>query len=304
MTPFTEARPDDDTDLTPMNHLRRPSPFRRSVLCLTLGTLILQPIAVSAQVIATTSGAYRPQVGAAQNGVTVVQINAPSGAGVSRNQYQQFDVTPRGVVLNNSPVVAQTQLAGAIEGNANLSSGSARIILNEVTSNLPSALNGFMEVGGSKADVVVANPNGITCNGCGFINTSRGALITGTPVFGASGNLDAFRVTGGNVALEGTGLNGSNTDQIDLIARAVQVNAAFWGKNANIIAGPNQVAYADLSATPMTGIGSAPAVAIDVAALGGMYANKIRLVGTEAGVGVASAGTLAAQAEDLTIDSA
>ncbi|RWA48148.1 hypothetical protein AU476_33305 [Cupriavidus sp. UYMSc13B] len=35
-----------------------------------------------------------------------------------------------------------------------------------------------------------------------------------------------------------------------------------------------------------------------------MYANRIRLIGTEAGVGVRSAGTLAAQAGDFSIDSA
>jgi len=107
MKHITEAHPRDKNDLTPMDCLRRPSHLQRGILWLTLGTLILQPIAVSAQVIATTAGANGPQVGTAQNGITVVQINAPSGAGVSRNQYQQFDVPTRGIVLNNSPVVTR-----------------------------------------------------------------------------------------------------------------------------------------------------------------------------------------------------
>lgn len=281
----------------------RPTRFQRTVLWLTLCTFVAQPIAASAQVISAASGSHQPRVDSAANGVPVVQITTPSAAGVSHNQYQQYSVTPQGVILNNSPGIVQTQQAGYIDGNPNLSAGAARIILNEVISNLPSNLRGYTEVGGAKAEVIIANPNGITCDGCGFINTSRGVLTTGTPVFGASGSLDAFRVVGGNIAINGAGLNASNTDQVDLIARAVQVNAALWGNTLNVITGANQVAYAGLGTQVIAGSGAQPSVSIDVALLGGMYANKIRLVGTEAGVGVVSAGTLAAQAGDLSIDS-
>ena len=282
----------------------RLSPLRRGILWVSLLAFVLQPMAAMAQVIATPGGLYKPSIEAAANGVPIVQIVTPSAAGVSRNQYEQFNVAAQGLILNNSPVLVQTQQAGWISGNANLIGSPARIILNEVNSKLPSDLRGYMEVAGQKAEVIVANPNGITCNGCGFINTSRGLLTTGTPVFGASGSLDAFRVTGGSIAINGAGLNDTSTEQIDLIARAVQVNAAIWGKNLNVIAGANQVAYPDLATQSINTSEAAPTVAIDVAALGGMYANKIRLIGTEAGVGVASAGTLAAQAGDLRIDSA
>lgn len=276
------------------------SPFKRWVLWLTLTAFVGQPLAAAAQVVAAGS-TPGTRVGAAQNGVPVVQIATPSGAGVSHNQYQQFNVDQRGVVLNNSRTLTQTQQAGWIEGNANLNNGTARIILNEVTSNLPSSLNGYTEVAGQKAEVVIANPNGITCDGCGFINTSRGVLTTGTPVFGGSGSLDAFRVSGGNITLQGNGLNGSNLDQLDLIARSVQVNANLWAQNLNVITGPNRVDYASLGVQLIPGQTGQPTVGIDVAALGGMYANKIRLVGTEAGVGVNVAGTLAAQAGDLQL---
>ena len=126
----------------PSDAIHAPSLFKRIVLWITLTTFVLQPIAASAQVISASTGNYQTQVGAAQNGVPVVQINAASGAGVSRNQYYQYSPTAQGVVLNNSQVVVQTQLAGVIEGNANLAGGVARIILNEVTSNLPSNLRG------------------------------------------------------------------------------------------------------------------------------------------------------------------
>lgn len=300
MKPFattaTAIRPNTQPALTPC---------RRAVVWFSLISFVAQPLIVTAQVVADPgAGKYRPTVEAAPNGVPLVQITAPTGGGVSRNQYSDYSPDQRGVVLNNSNVVVQTQQAGWIVGNPNLTGSTARIILNEVTSTNPSNLRGYTEVAGSKADVIIANPNGITCNGCGFINTSRGVLTTGTPVFGGDGSLNAFRVTGGNIAFQGDGMIGTGADQIDLIARAVQVNADLWAKNLNVVTGANQVDYATLAATTLAGTGAAPTVSIDVAALGGMYANKIRLVGTEAGVGVANAGKLMAQAGDIGIDSA
>ncbi|MCE5180969.1 MAG: filamentous hemagglutinin N-terminal domain-containing protein, partial [Betaproteobacteria bacterium] len=278
-------------------------PLRKAIAWVTLWAFIFQPLAATAQVIADpAAGANRPQVGTTLSGVPIVQIVAPSAAGVSHNQYQQFNVDPQGLILNNSTGVTSTQLGGFVEGNANLTGGSARIILNEVTSANPSALLGYIEVAGSKAEVVIANPNGITCNGCGFINTTRGVLVTGTPMFGGSGSLDAFRVTGGSIAISGAGLNSSSTDQIDLIARSIQVNGDIWAKNLNIVAGANQVNYSDLGVQLIQSDANIPTVGIDVALLGGMYANKIHLVGTEAGVGVVNAGNIAAQAGDLVID--
>ncbi|MFP3700680.1 hypothetical protein SB758_34970, partial [Burkholderia sp. SIMBA_013] len=47
--------------------------------------------------------------------------------------------------------------------------------------------------------------------------------------------------------------------------------------------------------------GDAPAFALDVGALGGMYSQKIVLVGTEHGVGVRNAGTMGAQAGQLLV---
>lgn len=268
-------------------------PLARRLLVWTLVvSLIVQPLAATAQVVA--AGGAGTQVGAAPNGVPLVQIAAPNGAGVSRNQYQQFNVDPRGLILNNSNAIVQTQLGAWIAANPNLGGATARIILNEVVGNLPSNLNGFTEVAGTKADVVIANPNGITCNGCGFINTARGTLTTGTPVFGGDGSLNAFRVGSGNVSITGSGLNATGTDRVDILARAIQVNAGIWAGELNMVTGANQVDYLTLGTQSIAGQGMQPSVALDVAALGGMYAGKITLVGTEAGVGVNSQGTIAA----------
>ncbi|MEX1827162.1 hemagglutinin repeat-containing protein [Luteibacter sp. CQ10] len=256
------------------------------------------------QVPDAAAGAHRPTMDSAANGVPVVDIVAPNAQGVSHNKYQRFDVDKRGVILNNSAGIVRTQLGGYVAGNDNLKGGEASLILNEVTSALPSTLNGYIEVGGKPAAVVIANPYGITCDGCGIINSQRFTLTTGTPVFGGSGSLDAFHVTGGGIAIGSGGLDGSVVDRTDLIARAVQLNGKLWAKQLDVVTGSNDVGYADASVRANAADASRPAVSIDVAALGGMYADKIRLVGTEAGVGVVSSGAIAAQAGDLQLSSA
>ncbi|URX61283.1 hemagglutinin repeat-containing protein [Luteibacter anthropi] len=275
-------------------------------LAFALGVaLVGTPTASQAQVAGTPGSAQAPHVDTSANGTPVVNITAPTQAGVSHNQYEHFNVDPKGVVLNNSGNVSQSQLAGYIVGNTNLSLGqSARVIVNEVTSANPSNLRGYTEVAGNRAEVVIANPNGITCDGCGFINTTRGTLVTGTPVFGGDGSLAAFRVTRGTLAINGAGLNGAGIDRLDLIARTVVANAKVWANELNVITGANQVNYGDLATQAIQGDGTGTGVSLDVAALGGMYANKIRLLGTEAGVGVRNAGELATQGGDFTITQA
>ncbi|BCN07541.1 hypothetical protein RPSB_46780 (plasmid) [Ralstonia solanacearum] len=260
------------------------------------------PYTVQAQVVAAPgSGAHVIQT---QNGLQQVNIARPNGSGVSLNTYTQFNVPSQGTLLNNAPGITQTQQAGYVNGNPNLlPGGSARIIVNQVTSTSPSTLRGYLEVAGPRAEVVIANPNGILVNGGGFINTSRATLTTGVPVFGGSGSLDAYRVTGGQITVQGAGLNASNVDQVDLIARAVSVNASVYANQLNVVAGANQVDRSTLGATPIAGDGAAPANGIDVSQLGGMYANKILLASTEKGVGVSLRGVAAAQAGDLTLTS-
>src|SRR6201991_1379245 len=154
---------------------------------------------------------------------------------------------------------------------------------------------------GRRAEVVIANGSGISVNGGGFINTSRAVLTTGTPNFAADGSLSGFNVSRGSISIQGAGLNASEVDQVDLLARAVQVNAAIYAKNLNVVTGANAVDHDTLNTTRIAGDGPAPGVSIDVAALGGMYANRIWLVGTENGVGVSLKGIAAAQAGDFIL---
>ncbi|MDN7912151.1 contact-dependent inhibition toxin BcpA [Burkholderia cepacia] len=281
---------------------RRSSTSGVRVVMAGVAALGMLPTLSGAQIVPTPGTST--QVIQTPNGLPQVNVAKPSGAGVSVNTYNQFDVQRAGAILNNSATMVQTQQAGWINGNPNYGAGqAARIIVNQVNSPNPSQIRGALEIAGARAELVIANPSGIFVDGGTFLNTSRATLTTGVPYYGADGSLAGYNVNRGLVTVSGAGLNATGTDQVDLIARAVQVNAAVYAKNLNVIAGAAQVNHDTLAATPIAGDGPAPAVAIDVSQLGGMYSNRIFLASNEFGVGVANAGTIAAQAGDLTLQS-
>ncbi|TAN10727.1 MAG: filamentous hemagglutinin N-terminal domain-containing protein, partial [Burkholderiaceae bacterium] len=255
--------------------------------------------------VSVSSGNTRAYV--SPNGVTIVDIATANAAGLSHNRYTQYNVNPSGLVLNNgnnSTMLRQSQLAGQITANLNLTN-QANVILNEVVANNRSTLAGYTEVLGGRADVVLANPYGITCSGCGFINTDRATLTTGIPTLNADGSLKGFSVNQGDILIQGNGLNGSAQQILDLVTRSVKIDGQVNAQDLGITTGANTWDYASRSVTgPATASGTAPAYAIDSSALGGMYANRIKLVATDAGVGVRMLGDAAAGVDDFTLDAA
>lgn len=279
---------------------RQTSWWQQSLVLLLTSLQLWQPFmmaAYAAEVMPTNAGVSLNQ---AANAVPIVNIATPGTAGISHNTYSQFNVGSNGLILNNSAQPVNTQLGGYVPGNANMAGGPARLILNEVTSANPSHLNGYMEVAGQKADVIVANPYGISCRGCGFINTAKATLSTGKPFFNSDGSLGGFDVKGGTLSIDEGGLNASNTESLALYTRVLELNAALYAKNLQIVAGSNRI-NADGSYSPIATTDTAPAYAIDSSALGGMYANTITLVGTEAGVGMRLSGPVAALTGKLEI---
>ncbi|EOO2407027.1 hemagglutinin repeat-containing protein, partial [Escherichia coli] len=247
-----------------------------------------------------------PQNGAgmdkAANGVPVVNIATPNGAGISHNRFTDYNVGKEGLILNNATgKLNPTQLGGLIQNNPNLKAGGeAKGIINEVTGGNRSLLQGYTEVAGKAANVIVANPYGITCDGCGFINTPHATLTTGRPVMNADGSLQALEVTEGSITINGAGLDGTRSDAVSIIARATEVNAALHAKDLTVTAGANRIT-ADGRVSALKGEGDVPKVAVDTGALGGMYARRIHLTSTESGVGV-NLGNLYARDGDITLD--
>ncbi len=268
-------------------------------LWLASGAVTIQAAGIVAD--ASAPGKQQPTVISTANGTTQVNIQTPSAGGVSRNTYSQFDVGRDGVILNNSHKNTSTQIGGMVTANPWLAKGEAKVILNEVNARNPSQLNGYIEVAGQKADVVIASPSGITCDGCGFINAGRATLTTGTAQM-QDGRITGYQVERGDITVNGSGLDSTRQEHTDIIARAVQVNAAIHAQDLRVTTGRNAVDAAHEKVSALADKGAAkPALALDVAQVGGMYAGKIRLLGTEKGVGVRNAGNIGAEAGTVTL---
>ncbi|MBI0504708.1 filamentous hemagglutinin N-terminal domain-containing protein, partial [Dickeya dianthicola] len=201
----------------------------------------LQPV-LPAWAAGVTVASGNTTLEAAGNGVPVVNIATPDASGLSHNRYHDFNVDNRGLILNNGTAqLTPSQLGGLIQNNPNLSGRAAAAILNEVVSPNRSRLAGYLEVAGQAANVVVANPYGITCSGCGFLNTPRITLTTGTPQFDAAGQLSGLDVRGGDILIDGAGLDASRSDYFGLIARTANLQAGLNAREAQVVLGANRV---------------------------------------------------------------
>ena len=259
------------------------------------------PMALANPVV-PAQGALGPKTEEARNGMTVVNINTPNDKGLSHNQYDAFNVDHKGLILNNANRPVNTELAGYIMGNPNLVGPTANTILNEVTGTGATSMNGALEVAGNKAHVIIANPNGISVNNGTFINANSATLTTGNPIIN-NGSITGYQVQQGSITVGEKGLNASKTARTDLLAEAVQLNGKVWVKDAQVVTGKNAVSVdSSGKVTNVHKTGESSQVGLDVAAIGGMYANSMYLVGTNDGFGVNNQGVLSAQ-NTLTIDS-
>lgn len=272
---------------------------------LTMGLMIVDPLVVPFAYAANpievdTNAPHERQatVGQAGNGITLVNVAGPSAGGVSRNDYTNFNVPQNGVILNNSNQMANTKLGGYVPGNPNMMRGSANVIVNEVTSHNPTEMKGFIEVAGRKASVVVANPNGITVDGGGFINTDRAVLTTGKTEYDSKGNLNSYRVEQGRISINSNGLNAKDANSLQILTEATNVNAGVWANTIETRTGKNTI---DAKTLDTKKIGDSSNVGLDVSAIGGMYANSITMKGTNTGLGVNVKGVVSStQASSIT----
>ncbi|MGE1560055.1 filamentous hemagglutinin N-terminal domain-containing protein [Pantoea septica] len=246
----------------------------------------LHPLFLAISVLVSPAVLANPSTWQHANGTTVVDINTADANGLSHNIWKEFNVDSNGMVLNNSTADLLRE-NGNIAKNPHLAA-SAKVILNEVISTKASQLQGALEVAGQTADVIIANPNGITCTGCSFINTSRTTLTTGTPVM-TDGMLTGFNVKGGTVTASGLKNAQSYTD---ILAQTIKISGQLETGSLKAIAGKYKYDRSTGAAVSDGTRGSG--VGIDISELGGVTAGVIQLQTTQAGSGVNNMGILSA----------
>jgi filamentous hemagglutinin family protein len=251
-------------------------------------------------------GGTHTSVTTSSNGRQTVSI-APATYGVSSNTYSNFNVTQAGATLDNT-------------------SANARTIVNQVTSTNPSLIQGDITVLGARANVVLANPNGITVNGGSFVNTGHVALTTGQVSYidvplapGQFQRNVVLDTQGGTITVGPGGLAGTLIG-LELIAKQIQLNGpvtnSFSSSTAYVrgVAGTTKVTLNtgispddnnnDWLSLANTQLANPNAIAIDIEPAGSITAGSIRLIATDLGAGVRSAGTMLANAGDFTLSAA
>ena len=225
------------------------------------------------------------KVDKASNGVPLVNIEAPDKNGTSHNVYKDYNVDGKGVILNNSKDLTQSQLGGLIYGNPNLQNGKeASTIINEVSGVNRSRIEGYQEIAGKKADYILANPNGIYVNGAGFINTGNVTLTTG------SGD-NILNPEKGKIEIDGKGIDLRNVNKAELVARVAEISGPIYGgEEVNLKLGSK-------------GQSNKPEYALDARALGSIYAGRINVIVNEEGVGVKTEAPTYATKGDVVISS-
>ncbi|MEP3465944.1 MAG: filamentous hemagglutinin N-terminal domain-containing protein, partial [Parasphingorhabdus sp.] len=235
-------------------------------------------------------------------GTPIVEVAAPDNNGTSYNVFERFNVYQEGTILNNSAEIANSLLAGQLLANPNFTSDGreADLIIAEVLGGNRSDLLGPLEVFGGEAGLILANPAGITCDGCGFVGTPRVTLSTGQVQFGADGRFNGLAVTQGDVTVSGQGLLGGNVDYFDIVSLTAKINADLYTRDLQVSAGTSDFDYAQRLSRSRGRTGTG--IAIDSTLLGGMFANRIRLVGNDRGVGINLQGAVASLQDDVSIE--
>ncbi|HHA0036029.1 TPA: filamentous hemagglutinin N-terminal domain-containing protein [Yersinia enterocolitica] len=291
------------------------SPTGKLTVILSL-ILTQSPICYASGIVAGGDTAHRPDISITETNIPVINIVAPSSDGVSHNQYNEFNVDGNGVIFNNSAINNKFNDEGngslIIEGNRNLQAMSdtfsvhgnpARVILNEVTGTNDSMLAGRQHIVGHSADYILANPNGIICDGCSFDpNFSQVTLVVGKPVVD-DGRLQEFNSTSNT-----NRMTIKNTREVDmakiltLITPNINANGHIRAsKEVNVIVGQNKVTQNNK--VIHSGFSGASERLVDGYFLGSIAANRIRLHDTRKGSGLVLQGNITAS-DELNISAA
>ena len=258
-------------------------------LSLLLGTM--PALANEPSIIADPGASNRPDILKAPNETLIINITNPDNKGVSINEYSRFNTPTTGTILNNSNKNIDTKIAGQIDANYRLNK-EASLIINKVNSAEKSSLKGNLEVAGSRADVVIANPNGISVDGLNMINSRSLTLTTGN--INKLSPKEIELISDKSIDIVEDGLNDKSSDYTNVISNAINLNSNIHANELNIIGEKALTSSKDRLYNDVKAKNQENSFSLDSSALGGMYANKIKLVGTSNGVGVNNNGLVVA----------
>ncbi|WP_089188246.1 filamentous hemagglutinin N-terminal domain-containing protein [Campylobacter sputorum] len=234
----------------------------------------------------------QPTILKTPNSAIQIDITKPTSKGVSINEYSKFNTSKDGTILNNSRINTNTKIGGLITANPRLSESSAKLIVNKVNSNEKSSLTGNIEIAGEGADLIIANPSGINIDGTHFINSKSTTLTTGNIEY-ENGGIKNIAVNKGEILITSRGLK-DESNYLNILTHSAKINANIHANEINIITGDNTINKDGSILSNNENSIKTSKFSIDSSSLGGMYANKIKLIATKNGIGVNNAGVILA----------
>ena len=236
------------------------------------------------------------------SGIDQLDIAAPNKNGTSYNSLKELQVGEQGLILNNNKnIVVNTKIAGYVARNRNLDNTmAANLIITEVTGKNRTNINGTVEVAGKRADLVMANRNGIYVNGGNFLNTDRVTLTTGSLDM-KNGDLVAINVSQGQIGIGGKGLNALNLTDLELLGKTIDVLGVIKAsKETRLLVSAGGQTYEYKTKEVKSKGETYKGIAIDGKTAGSMYAGKIDIISNDKGAGVNTKGNLVS-VDDIVI---
>ena len=270
--------------------------LKKSVAFLLLVSMNMNIFA--ANLVLDPNSQHNTKLDTSANGTPIINISTPNNRGVSINEFLEYNVGHEGQVLNNADNLGRSHLAGLINANPNLGPNqAANLILLQVNGANRSQIEGYIEaLSRDKVNVVLSNENGIYLNGAGTINIRNFIPTTGRVKL-KDGDVVGIDVEKGRVVIGANGFDATNTDYVNIIAKALEMQGNLVGNKVDVTLGEN---FVDNSGA-VTSKGGINSVAIDASNLGSMYAGQVRIISTDKGAGVNSRALIYSKDEKLEI---
>ncbi|WDA44303.1 hemagglutinin repeat-containing protein [Fusobacterium nucleatum] len=239
----------------------------------------------AANLVVDPNSNYNTKLDESANGVPIVNISTPNKNGISINEFNEYNIDEKGQILNNADNIGRSHLGGLINANPNLAPNqAANLIILQVNGSNRSQIEGYLEaLSRERVDVILSNENGLYINNGGTINIKNFTATTGK-VNLKDGDFIGIDVEKGNIVVGPKGMDGTNANYVELIAKTLELRGNVVTNDLKVVTGSNKIDKKG-NITEKNAKGD---IAIDARNLGGMYANRIKIISTDKGAGVNS----------------